>query len=276
MQGSAWSSPENTAVVNSYLRMLLCEWNGIPYNKSSERRALSPMLSKRTDSSIEMKHRNISAILLAYGIPPIYGYKPLPNIQISLEAAVLEGIGGIENFGDLAMQSMTSIGMNSDVPALEPAEIPSVTAPWKSARLRRQVISNDLLAAEAQSGAVHLMALKAVALHEKRTLAASERSDLAAAVEIRKNDYRTGTGLVISRSISGSLRTILVKATNSLAEFPFMVSSDEVDLSLDASSGFRLYRVYGLRHRPGFYKLRGSLRAAAQLTASEYTVLPRS
>lgn len=276
MQGSAWSSPENTAIVNSYVRMLLWEWDGTSYNKSSERRALSPMLSKRTDSSIEMKHRNISAILLAYGIPPIYGYKPLPNIQISLEAAVLAEIAGIENFGDRALHSMSSIGINSDVPTLDPSEIPSVTAPWKSASLRRQVIPEDLLAAEAQSGSVHLLALKAVALHEQRSLAASERSDLAAAVEVREYDYRIGTGLVMSRSISGAPRTILVKATNSIAEFPFMVSSDEVDLSLDASSGFRLYRVFGLRHRPGFYRLSGSLKAAAQLTASEYTVLPRS
>lgn len=276
MQGSDWSSPENTAIVNSYMRMLLCEWDGTSYNKSSERRALSPMLRKRTDSSIEMKHRNISAILLAYGIPPIYGYKPLPNIQISLEAAVLKGIADIENFGDRAMHSMTSIGINPDVPPLKPADIPSITAPWKSARLRRQVMPNDLLAAEAQSGAVHVMALKVVALHEQRSLAASERSDLAAAVEVREYDDRIGTGLVLSRSISGALRTIVVKATNSIAEFPFVVSSDEVDLSLDATVGFRLYRVYGLRNRPSFYKLKGSIKATAQLTASDYTVLPRS
>ncbi len=44
----------------------------------------------------------------------------------------------------------------------------------------------------------------------------------------------------MSRSISGAPGQLLVKATNSIAEFPFMVSSDEVDLSLDASSGFSL------------------------------------
>ena len=276
MQGSAWSSPENTAIVKSYMRMLLWEWDGTSYNKSSERRALSPMLSKRTDSSIEMKHRNISAILLTYGIPPIYGYKPLPNIQTSLETAVLEGISRVSNFGDRAMHSVTSIGEISDIRTLEPAEIPPVSIPWKSSNLRKQVIPNDLVAAEAKARPVHVLALKAVAQHEQRSLAASHRGDLAAAVAVREFDARIGTGLVLSRSLSGAPKTIVVKATKSIAEFPFMVSSDEVDLSLDTTVGFRLYRVFGLRNRPSFYRLKGSLKATAQLTASDYTVLPRS
>lgn len=276
MHGPAWSCSENTAIVKSYMRMLLREWDGTPYNKSSERRALSPNLNKRTDASIEMKHRNISAILLAYGIPPIYGYKPLANIQTALESAVLEEISCVSDFGDRAMHFAVSVGKISDVPTLEPTATPIVSVPWKSANIRRQVISNDLVAAESQSRPVHVLALEAVALHEQRSLYASHRGNLAAAVAIREYDERIGTGLVLSRSLSGSPKTILVKATNSVAEFPFMVSSDEVDLSLDAAAGFRLYRVFGLRSRPGFYRLKGSLKATAQLTASDYTALPRN
>lgn len=276
MQGSAWSPSENTAIVQSYLRMLLLEWEGMSYNKSLERRALLALLSNRSESSIEMKHRNISAILLAYGVPPIYGYKPLPNVQGSLEAAVLEGLASIPTIGDLAAKSLTAISENSEIPTLEQAEIPLIGIPWKDTRSRRKVVPQDLIAAEAQAHDVDALALRAVALHEQRSLTTSGRRELAAAVAVKEFDDRTGRGLVLSYSRSGKVKTISVKATNSVAEFPFKVSSDEVDLSLDLSAGFQLYRVFGLRFRPGFYTLKGSLKATAQLTASDYTVLPRS
>lgn len=276
MQGAAWSPAENTATVDSYIRMLLLEWDGTPYNKTLERRVLSPLLSSRTDSSIEMKHRNISAILLAHGIPPIYGYKPLPNVQGSLEVAVRKKIEGIPDFGARALLSINAIRDNSDVPVLASAEIPSVSTPWKTAYLRRKLIPYDLVAAETQAHAVHHLALQAVALYERTSLMASNHKRLAAAVSVQEFDNRVGIGTVRSYSATGDTKTISVKATNSLSEFPFMVSSDEIDLSLDPSVGFHLYRVFGLRHRPSFYTLRGSLKAAAQLQATDYTVLPRS
>lgn len=276
MRGAAWSPAENTAVVHSYVRMLLLEWDGTTYNKSLERRSLSPLLSGRTDSSIEMKHRNISSILLAHGIPPIYGYKPLPNVQGSLEVALLKKIESIRDFCDRAVRSINSIGEDSEIPTLEPAEIPQVSTPWKSAYLRRQVVPRDLVAAEAQAREVHVLALRAVALYEQRALVTSNHSELAAAVLVRDFDERVGAGVVLSYSASGAIKTISVKATNSISEFPFMVSSDEIDLSLDLSTGFHLYRVFGLRHRPGFYALKGSLKTATQLTAANFTVLPRS
>jgi hypothetical protein len=276
MQGAAWSPAENRAAIHSYMRMLLLEWDDTPYNKSAERRTLSRSLSARTDSSIEMKHRNISAILLAHGIPPIYGYKPLPNFQSALEKSVTRKIESIPHFGDSAVRSINAVKDSPEIPSLEPAEIPQVSISWKCAYSRRKLVPRDLLAAEAQAYELQHLALRAVALHERCSLIASNRKELAEAVNLQEFDERVGTGTVQSYSAEGELKTISVKATNSLAEFPFMLSSDEIDLSLDPSAGYHLYRVFGLRHRPSFYVLRGNLKASAQLTATDYTALPRS
>jgi hypothetical protein len=255
--------------------MLLSEWKGEFYNKSAARRALSPLLDNRSDSSIEMKFRNISAVLLSYGIPPIFGYKPLPNYQASLEDVTVLALTKIANFSDLATRAVSSVDIQVPTPALKPASVPEVSTPWKSAVVRRKILKNDLVAVESHSAPLHCLALNAVANYEKSQLLDLGLEGLAEAVKVQDFDERTGQGIVLSSSSSGDLKSIIVKATNSVSEFPFFVTADEVDMSSDASSGFHLYRVFGLRHEAGFYKLRGNLRASAQLTPTDYSALPR-
>lgn len=275
MRSSDWTPDENSAIVQSHLRMLLREWEGLSYNKSEERRALAQVLRHRSESSIEMKHRNISAVLLSYGIPPIYGYKPLVNSQSKLEDTLLAAIDDIPTFGKQAVKGVSATPTCIGVPILSEIEIPLVSIPWKSAASRRRVVKEDLLATEAQANGVHAMALEAVAKYEKEVLSRSGLKELAEKVVIEEYDERIGGGLVISRSSSGTAKTIVVKGTNSLAEYPFRVSTDEIDLSLDSSCNFRLYRVFGLRYRPRFFSLSGSLMRTTQVTSSEHTVLPR-
>lgn len=255
--------------------MLLLEWRGEPYNKSANRRALARLLNKRSDSSIEMKFRNVSAILLAYGIPPIFGYKPLVNFQHGLEEAVVGAIAEIKDFSTLAIGAVT-VTKTRAIPGLQPTEAPLISTLWRAAALRRSVLTPDLTAVESRSEALHSLALRAVAQYERNALLSLDREDLAAAVAIREIDVRTGNGIVVSKFPSGAEKSIVVKPTNSIAEFPFIVTADEVDLSSDPSVGFQLYRVFGMRHRPGFYILKGNLRSSAQLTTSSYSALPRS
>ena len=44
--------------------MLFQDLKGEKYNKKSHREKLKPQLNNRTDSSIEFKHQNISAVLI--------------------------------------------------------------------------------------------------------------------------------------------------------------------------------------------------------------------
>lgn len=62
----------------------------MPYNKAAHRRTLKPLLSERSDQSIEYKHANVSAALLDAGFPYINGYKPRSNYQALLAEIALE------------------------------------------------------------------------------------------------------------------------------------------------------------------------------------------
>ena len=61
--------------------MLEAELAGTPFDKTEHRRQLLPMLDARSEGSIEFKHQNISAVLIALGFPYISGYKPRSNYQ---------------------------------------------------------------------------------------------------------------------------------------------------------------------------------------------------
>ncbi len=89
---SDWSEFEVDAVVTDYFAMLLSELRGEAYSKAAHRHVLTKLLDERSDSSIEFKHQNISAVLIDLGYPYIVGYKRMENYQRLLAAAVLARI----------------------------------------------------------------------------------------------------------------------------------------------------------------------------------------
>ena len=79
-----WSTSEVAAAVEAYFKMLRLELPGFKYNKTKHRHALREKLKNRSEGSIELKHQNISAVLIEMGIQCIDGYKPRFNYQRSL------------------------------------------------------------------------------------------------------------------------------------------------------------------------------------------------
>jgi hypothetical protein len=90
MSRTPWSREEVEATVASYFRMLESGLRGESFNKSALRRELLPLLRGRTNSGVERKHQNISAVLRQERIPYISGYKPLGNYQALLREVALE------------------------------------------------------------------------------------------------------------------------------------------------------------------------------------------
>lgn len=87
--GSDWSDAEVEATVDDYLEMLVAEALGQKYSKAEHRRTLTRKLNPgRTESAIEFKHQNISAVMSKLGLPYIRGYKPRGNYQTQLERVV--------------------------------------------------------------------------------------------------------------------------------------------------------------------------------------------
>lgn len=80
ISGSDWSEYEADLIVADYFAMLGQEMACRDYVKAAHNKALQE-LTGRSRGSIEMKHQNISAVLMRLGLPWIKGYKPLVNFQ---------------------------------------------------------------------------------------------------------------------------------------------------------------------------------------------------
>ena len=74
-----WSHIEVKAAVDTYFKMLRLELSGLKYNKTEHRNALVKRLDQRSNGSIELKHQNISAVLIDMGIPA-----PQQNLWVAL------------------------------------------------------------------------------------------------------------------------------------------------------------------------------------------------
>lgn len=85
--GENWTGEEIAAIIDDYFAMRSMELRGEPYVKSQHNANMQRLIG-RSKGSIEFKHQNISAVLMALGEPRIKGYKPAWNFQ----KALLDGI----------------------------------------------------------------------------------------------------------------------------------------------------------------------------------------
>lgn len=83
---SHWNTQDIQAAVDSYLKMLILEQQGEEINKAFENRILRKKLSEeRTESSIEFRMQNISAVLAELGETWIKGYRPAKNVGTNVK-----------------------------------------------------------------------------------------------------------------------------------------------------------------------------------------------
>jgi hypothetical protein len=86
--GQPWSDEEIETALEAYFAMLVWEREGHSFVKADVLAELSSRLPARSDSSIEMKWSNISAVLDEMDFPWVSGLKPLANYQQKLRGAV--------------------------------------------------------------------------------------------------------------------------------------------------------------------------------------------
>lgn len=95
MATDQWSDEEFAAAVNAYLEMLETHSQGQPLNRAEVRRQLKDgPLAARSDSSIEYRMQNISAVMELLGRPVLPGYLPARNVGARgtrIISALIEG-----------------------------------------------------------------------------------------------------------------------------------------------------------------------------------------
>jgi hypothetical protein len=271
-----WSREEVEATVADYFAMLEAELAGTRYDKTEHRRQLLPMLDARSEGSIEFKHQNISAVLIALGFPYISGYKPRSNYQHLLYEVVSDRLASnrglvalVEADADRAVSVPTAEGI---LKALTDPPKPTTPGPHASEKiphfLPRPV---NYLEREARNRALGLAGEEFVINFERARLINLRREALASKIEHISKIRGDAEGFdILSFDASGADRLIEVKTTKYGRDTPFFVSRNELHVSQARAERYHLYRVFAFRETPHLFTLHGALSTTCSLDPSAY------
>lgn len=259
-----WTRLEVEAIVADYLKMLSLEWAGQSFSKTAHRKALQQKLNGRSDSSIEFKHCNISAVMRDLGFHPIRGYRPRDNYQRLLREVVEAQVARQTHLDVLAQAAV-------DQPAVSP-ELIDFTTVITDAPKRQHIASDvapyrdytpvkrDYVAREARNITLGTAGEEFVVRFEHWRLNQLGQPKLADRVEHVSQTQGDGLGYdVLSFDANGKERFIEVKTTAFSKETPFFVTRNELHFSQDASEHFVLCRLFEFRQNPRLFALNGAL-----------------
>lgn len=265
--GKSWDQQEIEATVADYMRMFMLELSGQQYNKSAHRKALLKLLNGRTESAIELKHQNISAVLRDLGFHWIPGYKPLSNYQNSLHVAVAAWIQGhpeLETFALSAADQPAALPININFTQMQVdaptrmSKVAQVLVPYSvptSFAVKRDYVAREARnAALGQAGELLVMEYESYRLHSAGQKRLSERIEHVSRIQ--------GDGLgydILSFELDGRERLIEVKTTAFAKETPFFASQNEVRVARERAEQFYLYRLFNFRKDPKLFELKGDI-----------------
>ena len=272
---TAWSKAEVDAVVADYFHMLTQELAGQQYNKTAHRRVLLEKLPERSEGSIELKHQNISAILLELGAPWIVGYKPRSNYQLLLRDVIVIWLANDKELDEAAVQAVEqpAIAPLSDnfanvlvaAPKVGRIAEPSPFVPRESG------IKRDYLALEAKNRSLGAAGEQFVVNFEHFRLRSVGANKLADRIERVSETRGDGLGYdVLSYDADGREKLIEVKTTAFGQEAPFYVTRTELQLSQTKPEKFRLYRLFEFKREPRMFELSGAIDSCCHLDPVNY------
>jgi hypothetical protein len=267
-----WSADEVVATVADYFHMLTLELSGQSYNKSVHRRALLARLTERSEASIELKHRNISAVLLEFGCPYISGYKPLPHYQGLLQEVVADRLARdslLDKAAISAVELPAAPALASTYEGiLQAAPVMTVKEPRPAEYSPKHFVGvqRDYLAREARNRSLGLAGEVFVIAFEQHRLWQLGKKLLSEKVEHVSKTKGDGLGYdVLSFDSDGRERFIEVKTTSFGRETPFYVSRNELSFSTSFASQYSLCRVFEFRRKPRMFELPGSIQGQVLL-----------
>lgn len=266
-RGQDWTREEVTATIVDYFQMLDLESKGITYNKTEHNAKLREQLTSRSKGAVELKHQNISAILHDLGLPWISGYKPARNAQTLLREAVLEYISVnkllvTDVLSNLSLSSKSNTHPERWVETFR--QIPTglrrtrlEAQENRGIRLPRKLDYADIddrnrkLGYSGEEFALNL---------ELDRLSSGGRADLCAKVRWVSHEDGDGIGYdIISCDFDDSEIYIEVKTTNGGPLTPFLLTRNELDVSKELGTRYRVYRIYNFNTAPRLYVIYGPL-----------------
>jgi len=270
-----WTDAENDAIVADYFAMLAHDLAERPYSKAGQNRRLQELIG-RSRGSIEFKHQNISAVLKGLGEDWIPGYKPAFNFQAALVEAVARWL---ERHPDW-LERTARVSMGSSPTALREEAMmwigPPPTqsnAPPPAELEQMSVIARkfDVASRDARNRALGRAGEERVLAHERASLLAAGRTDLARSIRWVSHVDGDGAGYdILSFDTDGRDRLIEVKTTNGWERTPFHITRNELSVAGERRNDWRLMRLWNFAREPRAFELRPPLEAHVSLMATSY------
>lgn len=281
MPPTRWSADEVRELVADYLDMLDGTLRGDRVNKAMHNRALQARLSGRTRPSIEMKHQNVSAVLLAFDLDYLDGYVPLRNYERKiLPEIVKEALTARPDLIELMRTEASRAPFEKEALRDQSLRVvePPQRATEKPAKKREPgtfiTPPRDWAAvaeAEAKNRDLGRAGEDAVVDHEKRRLHDLGRPELSKRVRHVALDGDGHGYDIASFEAKGTPRLIEVKTTPRAAMTRFHLTPNEVAVSKRELDRYYLYRVFRFGYDPSLFVLRGDLTKSCRLEATGYS-----
>ena len=266
-----WSQGELAVVVDDYLEMLEFELAGDKFNKAKRREALQKQKGvDRTRGSIEYMRQNISAVMAAFGLPFIQGYKPATHHVFALFEVVAVALAErglherLANTQAARMPSATEL-----IYELAPKMMQMTESVHQATR--RLIAQHDPARRDAEARALGAAGEQFLLGAERARLIRHDRPQLAEKVCWVSRDCGDGAGFdILSFSRSGEERWLEVKTTNGPSTTPFFISENELRVSRERRDVFRLVRLYDFERQPKAYCLPAPLDAHVHLACTQH------
>ena len=276
LTGPDWGRDEVEIIVSDYLRMLLSELAGQPYNKAAHLRQLQTLLPGRSDKAIEFEQANISAVMLELGYPYIRGYQPRSNFQRSTLVDVVQSqVLRQRELDDVTLCAVERPAAPVDhidfARVVSKAPQREVVAREASPAYLRAPVKRDYFAREAQNRSLGQAGEVFALDFERWRLVQLGAGQLAEKVKHAAADEGDGLGYDIrSFEADGRERFIEVKTTAFGEKTPFFVSANEARFARDHADRFHLYRLFEFRSAPRLFELPGPIEQHCMLDPVSY------
>ena len=227
----------------------------------------------RSPTSIEFKHQNVSAVLKAFGETWIPGYKPAFNFQGSLLDAVAKWLAQNPRRSGMVEQSLRQRALNErgQLWIGPPPTLSNQPPPEELDQILHIARKFDVAGRDERNHALGMLGEELVLLHERSTLAALGRKDLAKRVRWTSQEDGDGAGFDIASFLpDGRDRLIEVKTTNGWERTPFLISRNELAVADERRSEWSLVRLWNFSREPKAFELYPPLDRHVSLTATSF------
>lgn len=257
-----WTDHELDLIVADYFSMLGSEVRRTPYDKTQHRRLLMSLIN-RSNSSIEFKHHNISAVLQQLDLPWINGYKPRAHFQKTIINAIdryLSRHPTAQHPESLASGFAERAQLFIEPP---PMLTPKVLRPEAIERLVRKFNPAERDFRNRQLGHD---GEEMVFRFEQERLRQLDRPDLAKKIRWISQEDGDGAGYdILSFDHKGHERFLEVKTTVGSQTAPFYLTRNELSFSNERPEEFRICRLYDFSKTPKMFELAPPLEKLVRL-----------